>query len=214
MITDLYQVPKESDLMDFIFLDGTIVSTRQKSEQHGYKVMDLEDSEGPQGRAFTIHTSITKVVATIANPLNTETNLNIIVNYVTKCVKEYSPFMWEKLIDSEASFESFKDIALHHSLAGTVFHEIDDSKIVHYNITAVEDCEPEPVDHCIFANGVFIGISNKLSLSVIEVINRFLFNKEKAKAVDMYTALRYAKDDNNLPLIPGIDDLSGGGVAR
>ena len=60
---------------------------------------------------------------------------------------------------------------------------------------------------------MFIGISNKLSLSVIEVINRFLFNKEKSKAVDMYKALRYAKDDNNLPLIPGIDDLSGGGVA-
>tara|TARA_B100000214_G_scaffold289489_1_gene219143 strand:- start:52852 stop:53454 length:603 start_codon:yes stop_codon:yes gene_type:complete len=184
MITDLYEVPDEVGIIDFLFLTGEILSARQNQEVK------------PSGKVVTF-SSITKIMGTI------ECNgakQSVLLNYVTKVTHHRKG---EDYINPIPNI--YSENALTESLTGDF---AGDWNLSHYVISVTN--EEEDTDTCIFCNSAFIGLEDKVSLHVIEMINRFLFEKERMNARKQYEALKFAKCSNGLGLIPKIESFERG----
>jgi hypothetical protein len=187
MIVDLYEVPTEKQLKQFLVADSnSIVSIRQKVDiALGSNTANVDN----MSVAYTVYTSVTAAGPSVGP------DQSLMVNYVA--ISNGTTVFDDLDIDLKVRKEGIRQQALCSIRAGVV------DAIIHYGITVV-DREADR-DILVFCNGAFTGIDEPHSLPAIQAINRVLHQAEFDCAVMPYSSLRLSKDDEGNDLIPKLE---------
>ena len=187
MITDLYTVPRESVLIDFVQSDF---------HSDGKSIISEREYVDKQPSCAKYYLSITKMHGSVKGDVNT---FCLVSNYVV-CQK-FSTKESESF--DQLSEERQEEIVAY--LRNNAFNK-KHVRLLFYNITLLEESEGKTKDHCIFCNGAFVGINNHVSSTALQIINTCLSNAEIEKAKREYNLLKTMKDSRSgLDFIPKIE---------